>query len=113
MLELQELLNETNSKAVYLINKKGEIIDSFVKSGILKDIENETIVFGSTIFNMSDHFFENYINSELKEIILKSTDMFFLLIKHMGSVLCFVSDKNINVRLLELVLQKKSELTTN
>ncbi len=106
-MELEKLLKETKSKAIFLLKEDGETIDFYPKENDLGDLQDKITVFKTTIFNMSNHFFSNYFNTNLKEIILKSDNENILIIKHNEYILCFLSDKNINIGLLELILKKE------
>ena len=106
-MELEKLLKETKSKAIFLLKDNGETIDFYPKENELGDLQDKITVFKATIFNMSNHFFSNYFNTELKEVILKSNNENILIIKHKEYILCFLSDKSINVGLLELILKKE------
>ena len=57
---------------------------------------------------MANHFFDDFLNADLNEIILKSNNENMFLIKYNEYVLCFLSEKNINSSLLELLLKKKN-----
>ncbi|CAM1358272.1 conserved protein of unknown function [Tenacibaculum soleae] len=106
-MELRKLLEETKSKAIFLLKNDGETIDFYPKKNVLGDLQDKIAVFKATIFNMSNHFFSNYFNTDLKEIILKSNNENILIIKHDEYILCFLSDKSINVGLLEHLLKKE------
>lgn len=106
-MELEKLLEETKSKAIFLLKDNGETIDFYPKENNLGDLQDKITVFKATIFNMSNHFFSNYFKTSLKEIILKSDNENILIIKHNEYILCFLSDKNINIGLLELILKKE------
>ncbi|QXP73071.1 hypothetical protein RRF68_08915 [Tenacibaculum sp. HL-MS23] len=106
-MELEKLLEETKSKAIFLLKDNGETIDFYPKENNLGDLQDKITVFKATIFNMSNHFFSNYFKTNLKEIILKSDNENILIIKHNEYILCFLSDKNINIGLLELILKKE------
>jgi len=103
-LDLQQLLIKTKSKAIFLINEEGVTVDFYPKDNDLGDLQEKISVFKATIFSMSNHFFKNFLNTDLTEIILKSDDTNMLLIKHNEFILCFLTDTNIG--LLELILKK-------
>lgn len=106
-MNLKELLTKTGAKNIFLIDEKGQIIDFFPKEEELNELQQKMIAFKATIFNMSNHFFNDFLNSNLTEIILKSNQENMLLIKHNEYMLCFLSEKNINIGLLELILKKE------
>ncbi|CAM1350228.1 hypothetical protein [Tenacibaculum insulae] len=106
-MELEKLLKETKSKAIFLLKENGDAIDFYPKDNNLGELQDKITVFKATIFNMSNHFFNTYFNTGLKEIVLKSKDENILIIKHKEYILSFLSDKSINTSLLELVLKKE------
>ncbi|CAL2074871.1 hypothetical protein [Tenacibaculum dicentrarchi] len=109
-MDLKELLKRTKSKAVFLSKEeKGEaqLIDFYPKENNLGDLQDKMIVFQTLIFNMSNHFFNTFFNTALKQIRLKSDNENILIIKHNGYVLFFLSDKKINTGLLEITLKKE------
>ncbi|MEX6626696.1 hypothetical protein [Tenacibaculum salmonis] len=106
-MDLKELLIETKSNAVYLLKEDGKVVDFYPKENDLGDLQDKMIVFQTTIFNMSNHFFSTFFNTELKEIRLKSDNENILMIKHNEYILCFLSNKKVNVALLDLILKKE------
>ena len=106
-MNLQELLIETKSKAIFLIDKNGKTIDSYPKKNDLGNLQEKITVFKATLFSMANHFFNTFLNADLNEIILKSNNENMFLIKYNEYILCFLSDKNINTSLLELLMKKE------
>ncbi|WP_420553214.1 hypothetical protein [Tenacibaculum aiptasiae] len=110
-MDLQKLLTDTNSKAIFLIDHEGQIVDFFPKENELVDLKEKIAAFDAVIFNMSENFFNLFFNTELNEIILKSTNETLLLFKHEEYVLCFLTDKATNIGLLSLMLKKQMKNT--
>lgn len=106
-MNLEELLLKSNSKAIFLINEDGDTIDFYPKKNDLGNLQDKIIAFNATVFNMSSHFLKNFLNSDLKVMVLRSDDKNILLIKHNEYILSFLSDKNINIGLLEMILKKE------
>ncbi|MBE7651739.1 hypothetical protein J2Q11_00940 [Tenacibaculum finnmarkense genomovar finnmarkense] len=106
-MDLEELLIETKSKAIFLLKDDGEVIDFFPKKNDLGDLQEKIIVFQTTLFNMGNHFFSTFFNTELKKIRLKSDGQNILMIKHHQYMLCFLSKKKINIALLDIILKKE------
>ena len=106
-LDLEKLLKETKSKAIFLLTEDGEAVDFYPKGEKLSELQKKITVFETTLYNMSNHFFSTYLNANLKEIVLKSDGENILLIKCNEYILCFLSEKSINTSLLELVLKKE------
>ena len=107
-MNLEELLLNTKSKVVYLIDKEANIIDLYIQSEDLNEQENNKIVvFRSTISNMIDHFFSDFLKSKLNTIIIKSDKYNVALVKLEGMILCFLSEQNINLGLLGLSIRKE------
>ncbi|WBX73752.1 hypothetical protein PG913_00340 [Tenacibaculum pacificus] len=106
-MDLQELLIETKSNAIYLLKDDGKVVDFYPKENDLGDLQDKMIVFQTTIFNMSNHFFSTFFNTKLKQIRLKSDSENILMIKHQEYILCFLSKKKVNIALLDLILKKE------
>lgn len=106
-MDLQKLLEDTNSKAIYLIDNEGQIVDFFPKENDLIEIKDKIAAFDAVIFNMSQNFFNLFFKTELNKIILKSNNEALLLFKHQEYVLCFLTDKITNVGLFSTMLKKQ------
>jgi len=107
-LDLQKLLLETKTKAIYLIDNEGKIIDFYPQDNELSEIKDKIAAFDAVIFNMSSSFFSLFFNTELNEMILKSDKEALLLFKYKEYVLCFLADKNTNIGLLNLMFKKET-----
>lgn len=107
-LDLQKLLLETKTKAIYLIDNEGKIIDFYPQDNELAEIKDKIAAFDAVIFNMSSSFFNLFFNSELNEITLKSEKEALLLYKYKEYVLCFLADKSTNIGLLNILLKKEA-----
>jgi len=107
-LDLQKLLLETKTKAIYLIDNEGKIIDFYPQDNELSEIKDKIAAFDAVIFNMSSSFFSLFFNTELNEMILKSDKEALFLFKYKEYVLCFLADKNTNVGLLNLMFKKET-----
>ena len=105
-MNLEELLSNTKSKAIYLFETSGELIDHYPKreDEINKD-EKRITAFGATVFNMVNHFFQNFFESKTTNVVMKSNKENIVLVKHDGLILCFFSDKNINLGLIGVSLK--------
>ncbi|WBX73317.1 hypothetical protein PG913_10735 [Tenacibaculum pacificus] len=106
-MNLKRLISQTNSKAIYLINEKGNIIDFYSEENQSNKLKDKTAAFNTAIFNMSNHFLNSFYNTELNEIILKSNNQNILLVKYNKSILALLSDDNLNLSLIELILKKE------
>ncbi|WP_299104867.1 roadblock/LC7 domain-containing protein [uncultured Tenacibaculum sp.] len=104
-MNLKELLSNTNSHSIYLFERDGNIIDSYPKESN-KTAENIT-AFSATVFNMAQHFFTDFFESELSNLTIKSNKKNIALIKLDDFIICFFSDKNMNLGVLELSLRKE------
>ncbi|CAL2086365.1 hypothetical protein LNI90_01855 [Tenacibaculum dicentrarchi] len=109
-MDLKKLLSQTNSKAIYLINQQGNIIDFYSKENKTATLNEKTAAFNIAIFNMSSHFLSTFYNAKLNEIILKADNENILLIKYNEYILAFLSNENLNTSLIELIIKKN--LTT-
>lgn len=107
-LDLQKLLLETKTKAIYLIDNEGKIIDFYPQDNELSEIKDKIAAFDAVIFNMSSSFFSLFFNTELNEMILKSDKEALFLFKYKEYVLCFLADKNTNIGLLNLMFKKET-----
>lgn len=106
-MNLEELLSNTKSKVVYLIDNNGEILDQcYQNEDLLKDTKEKVVAFSSTIYDMCNHFFKNFLDSEFTNICMKSSKENIILVKHDNKILCFFSEKTINQGVLELSLKK-------
>lgn len=108
-MDLKNIITQTNSKAIYLIKQDGNILDFYtlkeqVETEILKE---KTSTFNTTIFNMCSHFFKAFYNAELNEIILKSNTQNIVLIKYKQYIIALISNENLNISLIELILKKE------
>ena len=107
-MDLQKLLLETKTKAIYLIDNEGMILDFHPQDNELAEIKDKIAAFDAVIFNMSSSFFNLFFNSELNEITLKSEKEALLLYKYKEYVLCFLADKSTNIGLLNILLKKEA-----
>ncbi|CAM1354942.1 MULTISPECIES: roadblock/LC7 domain-containing protein [Tenacibaculum] len=107
-MDLQKLLLETKTRAIYLIDEEGKIIDFYPHDNDLVEIKDKIAAFDAVIFNMSSSFFNLFFKTELNEMILKSDKEALLLFKYKEYVLCFLADKNTNIGLLNLMFKKET-----
>lgn len=107
-MNLEELLQNTKSKKAFLINTNGEVFESFSFQKTIDEIkERRIIAFSSTVTKMVDHFFREFLTSDLTSIVLKSNNENMVLVKLEDIILCLISDKNINLGVLGMTLQKE------
>ncbi|WP_299627783.1 hypothetical protein [uncultured Tenacibaculum sp.] len=107
-MNLEELLLNTKSNKVFLIDKNCKVIDSYSKDDTTdKILEDRIIAFSGTISNMINHFFEDFLKSGLKSVVMKSNKENIVLVKLEELILCFFSDKNINLALLGVSVQRE------
>ncbi|WP_233883835.1 roadblock/LC7 domain-containing protein [Tenacibaculum piscium] len=106
-MDLKSIISKTNSKAIYLINEDGNILDFYSKENQSNTLKDKTAAFNTAIFNMSSHFLNTFYNAELNEIILKSNTQNIILIKHKQYIIALLSDENLNISLIELILKKE------
>lgn len=105
-MNLEELLSNTKTKAVYLFEKSGKLIDHYPESeDELNKNEKKITAFSATVFNMVNHFFQDFFESETTNVVMKSNKENIVLVKHEDFILCFFSDKNINLGLLGVSLK--------
>lgn len=107
-MNLEELLSNTKSKVIYLINEAGEILDYHSKNDDSVATSKEKVVaFSATILNMTSHFFKEFFESNLSRVTMKSDKENIVLVKQEGFILCFFSDRNINLGVLGVSLNKQ------
>lgn len=106
-MDLEALLTNTRSKFICFLDSEGKILDSCSQENIQLEKE-KTLAFSTILFNMTNHFFTDFLKSELFHINIKSDKENIILVKHNNHVLCLLSDENINMGLLSISLKKKT-----
>ena len=104
-MDLEVLLSNTRSKFICLLDSKGEILDSYSQE-IIQLEKEKTLAFSTIVFNMTNHFFTDFLKSELTHINIKSDKENIILVRHNNHVICLLSDENINMTLLNVSLKK-------
>ncbi|CAL2101720.1 conserved protein of unknown function [Tenacibaculum sp. 190130A14a] len=104
-MNLEELLSNTNSNSIYLFDKQGNTIEFYHKEG--HQTKENIIPFGATVFNMTQHYFNDFLKSELSNLIIRSNKEQLVLVKYHNDILCFSSNKNINIGVLDISLRKE------
>ncbi|TDQ25618.1 roadblock/LC7 domain-containing protein [Tenacibaculum caenipelagi] len=108
-MELKKLLEETKTKAIYLIDNKGKVIDFFCpEESELSEIKDKIAAFGAVVFNVGSNFLNLFFQTELNEVKLKAKNETLLFFKYNEFLLCFVTDKETNIGLINLMVKKQT-----
>ncbi len=107
-MNLEAIADKTKSAIILLVNEKGEIVDTYSKEENDLNSDFKKIgVFANVLFNMSEDFFENFFESNISDITLRTGSKSMFLYKYDDkSFLCFFSEKSINTALIGLTLKK-------
>ena len=109
-MELEKLLTETKTKAIYLIDGKGKTVDFFgPEESELSEIKDKIAAFGAVVFNVGSNFLDMFFQTELNEIKLKAKNETLLFFRYSEYILCFVTDKETNIGLINLMVKKQTD----
>ncbi len=105
-MNLEELHKLTKAKALVLITNDGSIVDSFYEENTY-DLNNFSAI-TNIMVGMADDFFTQILGvNPSNEIIIKSNNHFFYILKYNKEhILCVLTEGLVNTSLISLSLKK-------